>query len=254
VGKKIQPTESHGEAQRATEVIQWFSIALTAAFVPYHKLPVMRTLQLLAFVSLFFNLTANSQIPKGSLFFGGDVAFSFEKGSSNTGEYDVNQFYFAPVFGLALKQNFLAGIYLMYHTVESDVPLDFNDLDQQSYGAGIFARQYFPLGKSRFSVFLQEQASVIKDKIKQAYSTTDRIDQDLFIINVAAYPGLSFNLSRKLQLESGFSNLFGIRYVHRETTSGTIVPEYSESDRLDLYFRAENISQLYVGFRLFILQ
>jgi hypothetical protein len=84
VGMKIKPTESHGGAQRATEVIQWFSIALTAAFVPYHKLPVMRTLQLLAFVSLFFNLTANSQIPKGSLFFGGDVAFSFEKGSSNT--------------------------------------------------------------------------------------------------------------------------------------------------------------------------
>lgn len=215
----------------------------------------MKRSGLVSFIFLFVSISANSQIGKGSVFLGGDISFTTEKGtSSNNLDYKTSGIYLLPVFGKAVQENLLIGTDLLYYFQNSDVSLDFNDLKQWIYGIGFFARGYQQLAKTRFSLFLQGNIATEYDKVKQAFNTSDKIEKNTFTVNVSAYPGISYNLTRKLQLETGFSNLLGIRYFHRKTTSGTVNPVSSDASGFSLYASVENLTRFYVGFRLFILK
>jgi hypothetical protein len=211
---------------------------------------------ILLITSFFFiSLGAFTQIPKGSVFIGGDISFFYEEGTSNnSNDYVDRNFYVLPVFGKAVKENLLIGVLSLFYHNNTDVTLDFNDLKQSRYGLGFFAREYKQIAKTRFHIFLQESLSGEYDHTEQGFNTADKIDKKSHIINLGVYPGIAYNLSQRLQLESGFSNLLGLRYYHTKTFAGTINPISSKVNGISLYATADNVTQFYVGFRLFFLK
>jgi hypothetical protein len=205
--------------------------------------------------TLIFGLTTNAQIKKGSVFLGGDISFTTEKGaSSNNIDYKTSGIYLLPVYGKAVKENLIIGTDILYYFQNSDVSLDFNDLKQWIYGIGFFARGYQQLAKTKLSLFIQGHIGTEYDKTKQAFNTIDKIEKNTFSINLSVYPGISYSLNHKLQLETGFSNLFGLRYFNRKGTSGTVNPVSSDASGFSLYASAENVTRFYLGFRLLILK
>jgi hypothetical protein len=214
----------------------------------------MRKLTILIVITtLVFAENTGAQVKKGSVFLGGDIAYSDENGtSSNHNNYYTGGFRFLPVFGKAIKENLILGFDLLYYYSNNDFSLDFNDLKQWIYGGGVFIRQYQQIAQTRFSLFIQGNLSAEKDKVKQAFNTPDKIETNIFSLNVSVYPGISYKISRKLQLETGFNNLVGARYFHRETVSGTINPATSSANGFNLYASLENLTRFYVGFRFII--
>lgn len=198
-------------------------------------------------------LTATAQIQKGSTFLGGDLSFSTESGSSsNNINYKTGGFYVLPAFGKAIKENLIVGTDILYWYNHSDVSDDFNDLKQWVYGAGIFIRQYQLIPKTKFALFIQGNLSVENDNTKQGYNTPDKIETVILSVGLGLRPGMSYTISKKLQLETGFNNLVGARYFHRTSTSGTVNPVTGKASGFNLYASLENETRFYVGFRLLI--
>ncbi|HEY6063636.1 MAG TPA: hypothetical protein VIV35_08505, partial [Chitinophagaceae bacterium] len=153
---------------------------------------------LIVITALVFAKNTDGQIKKGSVFLGGDLAFSSEKGtSSNNDNYKTWGFHFLPVFGKAVKENLVAGSDLLYYYQNNDVSLDFNDNKQWIYGAGFFIRQYQQIAQTRFSLFLQGHLGSEFDKTKQAFNTPDKIESKTFSLVLSIYPGISYKISRK---------------------------------------------------------
>ncbi len=222
--------------------------------LPYHKPVYMKRAYIYFIFLTLINVDhAVAQINKGAIFLGGDLAFSSEKGnSSNNTGYNTFGGYILPVLGKAVSDNSIVGISLLYNYNNSDVALDFNDRKQWVYGGGFFIREYYPLHKTKFSLFVQGSLFAEHDHIEQAYNTIDKIETRTFSINSSAFPGVSYNLSNKLKVETGFVNLFGVRYFHRKTTTGTINPLSSSATGFSLYASAENVTRFNVGFRLLL--
>lgn len=206
---------------------------------------------LIVIASLVFAKNTDGQINKGATFLGGDITYSDEKGiSNNNNDYYAGGFRFLPVFGKAVKENLIAGFDLLYNYSNNDFSFDYNDNKQWIYGGGVFIRQYQQIAQTRFSLFIQGNLSAEKEKVKQAFNTPDKIESNTFSLNISFYPGISYRISRKLQLETGFNNLVGAKYFHRETVSGTINPATSSANGFNLYASLENLTRFYVGFRL----
>jgi hypothetical protein len=79
--------------------------------------------------------------------------------------------------------------------------------------------------------------------------TPTKFESDIFRALVRLYPGISYKVSRRLQLESGFSNLLGMNYYHQKGVGGT---DISEASGFNMYASIENMGNLYVGFRLLL--
>ncbi len=213
----------------------------------------MRLRSLTVIVFILFVLTARAQIHDGATFLGGNLAFSSEKGtSSNNMDYKTNGVYLLPVYGKAIKENVVVGTDILYYSQNNDVALDFNDLKQWVYGIGFFIRQYHPIANTKFSIFVQGHLSAEIDKIKQAFNTPDKIETKISSLNLGIYPGISYSISKKLQLETGFVNLMGARYAHREYISGTVNPVTGSANSFNIYASLENQTRFTIGFRLLI--
>jgi len=209
-------------------------------------------LALLSFL-LFTSTTLNAQIKKGATFLGGDVGVSISEttNSTNTGD-EQNGIQVLPVLGKAVKDNLVVGAYLIYNSFKSDVYIDANDIEQRIFGGGLFVRKYKQLGKGDFSVFLQGRIGYEHENLKTGENTTSGGESNGSIVSMGLYPGISYSLNKKIQIETGFNNILAMRYQYRKGYSGTILPVTFRSSRFDVYSSLENLSSLYVGFRLLL--
>ncbi len=197
---------------------------------------------------------ADAQIKKGATFLGGNVSFTTEKGTSNnnSNDYQRSGVYILPVYGKAIKENRVAGVDLLFYYQKNDVAQDVNDLKEWIVGAGFFLREYKPLGKTKASIFLQARLGGQYDHVESAFNTPNESDTKSFLLGISMYPGISYGISRKLQLETGFINLFGINYTHKKTATGTVSPVSVNSNGFNIYANLENLTRFSVGFRLLI--
>lgn len=207
---------------------------------------------------IFFVITAyttsQAQIKKGSLFLGGDLSLS----TINTKNADAeniskqNGFNISPVAGIAVKDNLIAGVSLNAGFSENKNPYQAPQKGNL-FGAGVFARHYKNIGKSGFYVFVQNGLGATYEN--QRYQKTTNVNSDsknvkTFSASLSVYPGLSYAVSRKLHLETGFNNLLSLNYSNSKNAYWNAPA--TKTNRFYLGTSLNNLSSLYVGFRVLI--
>jgi hypothetical protein len=182
----------------------------------------------LSVLIIFFFSGVHAQIKKGALLLGGQLGFSTqttENGLPNTGNNASNYFTISPAFGKAIKENLLIGADITFSHGKNQLSAVQEQLSN-TYGAGLFIRTYRELGKG---FYLFGQARMGGAYGTQKYRDITSPNSDIvksFYLRFALYPGVSYTLSRRLQIEAGFNNLALISYAHtKSTTSG--VTNYS---------------------------
>ena len=174
-------------------------------------------------------LIAHAQIKKGEILLGGNVGFSAQSNSPGDpgASYTTTatSFYLNPSYGKAIQDNLVTGFDLTYagSTNSSDLgsvnPGQTSTGRIHSYGAGFFVRRYKNLGNG-FSLFLQSRLGLSYQK--QTNENTNSTDPDVnfkeYTVNLGFYPGISYAVSRRVQLETGFQNLVYTQYSHQRET------------------------------------
>jgi len=215
----------------------------------------MRKIFLAIIALAFLGNAATAQIKKGSIFLGGDFGGSTQKTTS--GDITTNKqkgIFFSPVFGKAIKDNLVLGINAGFSIYDNDYPYGGStNFKTSGYNTGVFLRRYKGVGVSGFYLFLHAglSAGYLTQKQEGPYSP-DFDELKRTTLGVNAYPGLSYNISKKFHLETGFNNLLMLNYFHdkRETRNpGSI----SKTNGFNLSSSLNNAtSSLYLGFRLLI--
>ncbi|HLK27610.1 MAG TPA: outer membrane beta-barrel protein [Puia sp.] len=200
---------------------------------------------------------AQSQINKGSIFLGGQINFYVQSTSSATtghAEQTTNSIGIVPSIGKAIKDNLIVGVDLLYSHYNNQAPVAV-DQNNNSFGAGVFMRRYISLGKN-FYVFGQ-------GRFGGSYNTSKTnlnvpvVSDDIkgFSFDLGFYPGISYQISKRLQLETGFNNLFDINFQHSkdiqtDTGSGTVIK--SNTNTFSLLTSLNNLASFTLGFRVLL--
>ena len=195
---------------------------------------------------------SQAQIKKGSLFLGGDLSLSTVNTKNANDEIKQNSFNISPVAGIAVKENFIAGASLKAGFSGYKSPYQATQKGN-SFGAGVFARHYKNIGKSGFYVFVQN--SLGAEYGEQRYEKTGSNDLrkvKTFAANLNIYPGVSYAVSRKLHLETGFNNLFYVNYSNEKNEFWNVAANSTRTNRFYAGTSLNNLSSFYVGFRVLI--
>jgi len=202
---------------------------------------------------LFLTVALHAQIKQGAIFLGGDIGFSTHKTTSSD---NVNNEYqdlvIMPVFGKAVKDNLVVGVDAIIGFSKSDYFADANDLKRKSFGLAVFARKYKLLGNSGFYLFVQGRLAGEYIKTDAAYNTPTPDELKEYWFLVSFYPGVSYDVSKRLQLETGFNNLITVNYIHGKGKTNGNIPVTYKTNSFYLNSSLNNSSYLYVGFRLLI--
>jgi hypothetical protein len=203
--------------------------------------------------SLFVN-SANAQIKKGSIFLGGDIGGSAQK----TKEGDIttnkqNGINISPVFGKAIKDNLILGVNTGIGIANNDNPVNNWEYNTNSYNAGVFVRKYKNLATSGFYLFVQGGLGVSYYHQKQEGPSPLNFDETKRVtVGINAYPGISYAVSKKLHLETGFNNLLSLNYFTDKREVGSPATKY-KTNGFGISSSLNNAtSSLYLGFRLLI--
>lgn len=183
-----------------------------------------KILLLVAF--LFVIQFAKAQVSKGDLYLSGSL--SLENNHQSSGDSypssEVNTFSFgiSPKVGLMISSHFMAGIFIsdnfyFYKTTATDsIGKSTSKTTGVSIAPGIFVRNYYPLGKGRFALFAEANASYQHYRQK-----TDGIKSpSRHSLNIHLLPGLSYSITRKLMVESSLGG-FGFQSAGNGNTDFT---------------------------------
>jgi hypothetical protein len=208
-------------------------------------------------ISIFVLSCLHAQIKKGSIFLGGDIGGSTaHTTSADTAYRKQNGIYISPVFGKAIKDNLVFGVHAGF-SLTKDHFYDANpNQETKNYSAGIFLRKYKFIGNSGFSIFVESDFGYSYYQYKTMgpsynYPSYGSKKHSVFM---SAYPGLSYTVSKKLQLETGFNELLYFSYWNEKSDfiqSSTQVSSFS-TNGFAISSSLNNISNLYLGFRLLI--
>jgi hypothetical protein len=214
----------------------------------------MRKRILLALAALTcYSTLCFSQIHKGSLFLGGDLSGTTQQTKSEGNSSNkFNSVYLSPVAGTVVKENLVVGLLAGFGFYENYDNGNFDNQQQHAYSLGVFVRKYYFLGKSGFSVFvngkLSEEYSDIRLYSSPGYSNIAK----KFSTGIAVYPGISYGLSKRLQLETGFNSLLYLNFFTEKRDINQGVAVSYKTNGLSIGSSLNNLSSLYIGFRLLI--
>jgi Autotransporter beta-domain len=210
----------------------------------------------LASIIFFTAISTKAQINKGLIMLGGDISASTQKISTiNSSEtYRHNGFMVSATVGKAIKDNFIIGVNAGYGTNKNEYASQINEIKGTSFSGGIFARQYKKIGKGDFYIFLQEGLGVsgFRQRIENTSPASNQ-ETKRTSFSLTAYPGISYAVSKKLHLETGFNNLLSINYFTEKQESNA--PSFDPNKTKGFSFSSSltnATSSFYLGFRLFI--
>lgn len=216
------------------------------------KISAMKKVLPLIFIAFAFAGAASAQITKGSIFLGGDVSGATQKTKSEnetiSKQSGIN---ISPVFGKAIRNNLVLGVNVGFNILNNDVPPSNGEYESKGYNAGLFLRKYKNVGTGGFYIFIQGGLGVnyYHEKRENYYAIFDTFKRTTVGLN--AYPGISYAISKKLHLESGFNNLLRLDYMHEKGERGNPLAAY-RTNGLSLTSSLNNFSSLYLGFRVLI--
>ncbi|MGN6292126.1 MAG: hypothetical protein ACTHMV_05220 [Chitinophagaceae bacterium] len=196
----------------------------------------------------------DAQIKKGATFLGGDISGNTSRTKAADTVYSKQKgFTISPVFGKAIRENVVLGVDLIAMTSLNETGGGTSEQKNRAYGGGIFLRKYKQLGNSGFSIFAQGRLGVRFDRYET--NSTNATYSDVtktFNTTLSAYPGMSYTISKKLQLEIGFYDLLAINYASsKRTVTDSQVNEYKTTG-FSLSSSLDNFSPFYLGFRLLL--
>ena len=210
----------------------------------------------LILVSCSFTI-CNAQIKKGTISLGGDLSF-YTNSSSTQGSSDnskQNNLNLSPSIGKAVKDNLVFGIDLSYVHSFSKSENNIVKNSGNSFNAGVFLRKYLTLGKG-FYLFGQGTAEVGYGTAKTSYQNSSMYKSETksFGTALAFYPGASYAISKKFQVEAGFRNLVYAGYSHSEqetTQAPNSTTTKSKGNSFQIGTTANSITSFTMGFRVF---
>ncbi len=151
----------------------------------------------------------------------------------------------SPSFMTVYKDNRAVGFNLSYQYYKSRS----TSQKTNGYGAGIFLRQYKPLGKG-FYIFAQEALNFRYAKISP--DTTDFLNSKTISIAFTANPGIAYDLSKKVQLELLlFNNFLSAEYSHLTSTSIPDGTTKTNSFNIGANLDGSQLGYLNIGAKIF---
>jgi hypothetical protein len=210
------------------------------------SLPIICSLILITTVS-------NAQIAEGSVFLGGDLAAGTQKTKSEINTtYKSTSLTISPAFGKFIKENLVLGISPGYGYSNSKNDLGFK-IKSTLYHGTVFIRKYKNIGASGFYIFGQSgvEAGYSKQSTENPSGTDEVIKRSSVGIN--AFPGISFEVSKKFHLETGFNDLLTISYNHEKRESNNPAYVGYKTNGFNLATSLSNsTSAFYLGFRVLL--
>ena len=201
-------------------------------------------------------IVSQAQINKGAILLGGNIGAGTQSSNADAGTSKNNNLNISPVFGIAIKENLVFGLNLSFWSNKNETELAPSHQTQKNseYGTGVFLRKYKPIGKSGFSAFIQGSfgygngTGSYEDAVTKTESTTHKFD-------ISVYPGFSYAISKRLQLETGFNKLLSLSWFNQKqtiTNTGSS-PTSSTLKGVNLSTSLDNFaSSLYLGFRVLL--
>jgi hypothetical protein len=207
-----------------------------------------------------FIVSTRAQIGKGSVWLGGSIGFNQSKADNTPGigHQKIKAFNVSPAIGIAIKENLIAGVRLGYskNTSENNpTPTSHYNNTTENYGGGIFIRRYVPV-INRLYIFGEGTASYARSKITkdELYNNETRaMENKGWSTSLGFTPGVSYGITKKLQLETGFNSLFGMSYGKSKETNPDIPSgNKGTSEGFSAGISLENASTFYIGFRVLL--
>jgi hypothetical protein len=206
----------------------------------------------------FIAISADAQISKNSVLFGGDLGFGTGKSSnSNNYEQKSNTGSITLSLGKAIKENTVVGFNVGYYgSKTTNLPYGYDTATNKTngYNVGVFYRKYKTIAKD-FYLFGQANA------IYSNYTT--KYDYKVYPTNnyktiqnsgaVSITPGIAYKIFKKTFIELSLNNLVSLQYTHENRTQNTGYTTKSNSVSLSTAFSNNNtLGNVGLGFR-FIL-
>jgi hypothetical protein len=210
------------------------------------KTIVMKKIVFFSFLFVVLSCFLHAQINKGSVLLGGNVGFSTTKAKDTS--LENNGVSVSPVVGIAVKQNLVVGLSFNYSHSKDNLNLNNYQSEGKSYGAGVFVRKYVPLGKG---FYLFGETGLNYQDYSGAYTYTyQKTELKVQSIGINLYPGVSYAISKKLQLEFGLPQLVTLGY----SKTRQIVNDATTQKTNEVYFSASasSFSNFILGFRIFL--
>lgn len=187
-------------------------------------------------------VTTNAQINKGATWLGGQVSFGHSSTENAGLKNKQTSFYIGPAAGKAVKDNLIVGVLANYQHSKSKNGSE-TTVKSTIYGGGLFIRKYIPV-VNRFYIFGDARAY---------FNVTSEKTSDIKIkgwdAGISATPGLSYGVTKNIQLETGLNSLFRIAYQKRNQEQG--YTEY-KNNAFNAGISLDNTSPIYLGFRFLI--
>ncbi len=152
-------------------------------------------------------------IPKRTTLLGGSLGFNTQAEKVGNTTSKSTGFSINPSIGKFYNNNHAAGFNLLYFT--SKTPDD--SYKNESYGLGVFLRQYLPIGKS-FYVFAEEDISGNRNKSDQNPGSSISVKDRQLVLSAYFFPGIAYSLTRHFQLELSLTQLASINYTKTKRT------------------------------------
>lgn len=183
---------------------------------------------------------------------GGSLGVSTQKneGDPNPSPSKSNSISFYPVVALFVRDNLALGVRGGYGGSTSTYMS--SEQSVRNFSADLFARKYLPLGKG-FYLFGEGNVGYFRNKL-ESVSTGSTGSSSIITTGgaISAYPGVSYAVSRRLQLEAALNNLLNISYS--STRYVYVNGQPADLDRSSGFTAGVGVGNnipLNLGFRLF---
>jgi len=197
--------------------------------------------------------TSYAQINKGSSWVGSSFSYGKiqdEAEQPAIPDLDIRATSIQPAWGVAVKENLVVGIFGNYYKVATKTG-DMRNYREERFGGGVFARRYVPVFK-KFYIYGESRLGYQTTEIKTneywsggGYTYTNKGWET----GLTLTPGISYGITKNLQLEAGFTSLFNMWYGKSKYSYDT---ETTKSNTFRAGANLENLSAFTVGFRFLI--
>src|SRR6478735_5459882 len=149
--------------------------------------------------------TSYAQINKGTVWLGSNFSYSESKDRpyQQLVDREIKTISVLPSFGVAIKENLVAGIFGNYTEEHKKNDNGYTDRKEKTYGGGLFVRRYVPVFK-RFYIYGEGRLGYngIESSGKVDYpggSSSNKLKG--WETGVTFTPGISYGITQNIQLE-----------------------------------------------------
>lgn len=212
----------------------------------------MKKLHILLSVCLLTAMASQAQVKQGAIFLGGNFSVTSEKRDNNS-NFSSKQtgVGLSPVFGYAIKDNIVIGGDLYFSDGKYDATPPAYDSKNSYRGIGFFVRHYHAIKNTGLSLFVQGRIGYEHYRFTQT-GTTQIDDMKRNEVRATFNPGISFQINKRWQLETGMSNLLSLSVYNQKQTISAGSPSNYTTKGVNLMANLNPATDLYVGLRFLL--